>query len=479
MKRILLMLFLLSVAYILSAQDVTGVAIMKTVDEVGDVSQGVKLNLRATLAYAINHMPGYEAYTRVNMSAIMDEHKFQRTGFVSDNQIKAIGKATGAKYILIAEVAYFDEKNITVTASIVDIETTRLKATADPEISPVEPAGMRKSCIKIARSLLNLQEESIEGSPQPRYPGNGGSSQGGQDFTETAFGINMKMVYVEGGTFVMGCTSEQGDDCDDDEKNVRKVTLDSYYIGMLEVSQSQYCKVLGLNEHELMSRFRYEEWEREKEDHIEFVVDTSINPDHPEYKEQTEWYLSNGYNLNIGDTIMAPVWGGGHIDRYGGNYPIYAVGYYEATEFCRLLSEKTGKKYTLPTEAQWEYAARGGRESNRTVYAGSNNIDEVAWYSNNSNGYVQVCGSRRPNELGIYDMCGNVSEWCLDCYLDHYLDYDINNPGAAAEEPDCSRIVRGGDFEDKAKDCRVSNRSDFLENTYYPYNVGFRVVLIR
>ena len=163
MKQLLLTIaFILASTITLVAQeDVKGVAILKPVDEVGDVSAGVKLNLRATLSYAINHMSGYEAYTRVNLSAIMDEHKFQRTGFVDNLQIKKIGKATGAKYILIAEVAYYDEQHITVTASIIDIETTKIKGASDPVISPVDPDGMRESCIKIARSLLDL-----DGMPQ-------------------------------------------------------------------------------------------------------------------------------------------------------------------------------------------------------------------------------------------------------------------------------------------------------------------------
>ena len=123
MRRFLFFVAILLPLFV-TAQETKKVAILNTVDEVGDVKQGVKLHLRATLAYAINHMPGYEAYTRVNLTGIMDEHKFQRSGFVDDNQIKQIGKATGAQYILIAEVAYFDEQHITVTASIIDIETT-------------------------------------------------------------------------------------------------------------------------------------------------------------------------------------------------------------------------------------------------------------------------------------------------------------------------------------------------------------------
>lgn len=171
MKQFLLaitMIFSVLVSICAQEQETAkGVAILKTVDEVGDVKPGVKLNLRATLAYAINHMPGYEAYTRVNLSGIMDEHKFQRSGFVDDNQIKQIGKATGAQYILIAEVAYFDEQHITVTASIIDIESTRIQNSSDPVISPVDPDGMRESCIKIARSLLGVDNISNSNTEFP------------------------------------------------------------------------------------------------------------------------------------------------------------------------------------------------------------------------------------------------------------------------------------------------------------------------
>ena len=163
--------------YAQEQEAVKGVAILKTVDEVGDVKQGIKLNLRATLAYAINHVPGYVAYDRVNLDGIMDEHKFQRSGIVDDNQIKQIGKATGAQYILIAEVAYFDEQNITVTASIIDIETTRIKLSSDPVISPVDPEGMRNSCIKIARSLLGIDNNLINGEANI-----GGTPQNGKEW---------------------------------------------------------------------------------------------------------------------------------------------------------------------------------------------------------------------------------------------------------------------------------------------------------
>ena len=242
-----------------------------------------------------------------------------------------------------------------------------------------------------------------------------------RDFTETAYGINMKMIWVEGGDFLMGCTSEQSD-CYDDEQNVRRVTVDGFYIGMLEVTQSQWEKVMGTSVYQ----------QRDKAD--------------------TSWPMRG----------------------VGSDNPMYYVSWEEATEFCRLLSNKTGKTYTLPTEAQWEYAARGGKKNEGTKYAGSNSIDAVAWYRYNSGESTHPCGTKRANALGIYDMSGNVWEWCKDWYSS-YMSYDTNNPTGPSSGS--YRVYRGGSWYDGAGYCRVTNR-----NHYSPgnrgYNLGFRVVCI-
>lgn len=241
-------------------------------------------------------------------------------------------------------------------------------------------------------------------------------------FTETAFGINMRMVWVEGGEFVMGCTSEQGSDCYSDEKNVRRVTVDGFYIGMLEVTQSQ--------------------WEK--------VMNTTID------QQKNKTSASNTYGV-------------------GPDYPMYYVSWEEAMEFCRLLSQQTGKTYTLPTEAQWEYAARGGAKNEGTKYSGSHYLDNVAWYNGNSGNSTHVCGTKRANALGIYDMSGNVWEWCKDWYGDSYISYDVNNPQGASSGSD--RVLRGGSWRNYARYCRVAFRFDFTPGGR-DFNYGFRVVLI-
>lgn len=258
-----------------------------------------------------------------------------------------------------------------------------------------------------------------------------------QDFTESAFGINMRMVYVEGGTFTMGCTSEQGGECDNDESPNRQTTVSSYYIGMLEVTQSQWEKVMG----------------------------TSIYQQRD--KANSSW----------------PLYGAGP------DYPMYYVSWEEAKEFCARLSRQTGKNYTLPTEAEWEYAARGGNKQEGTKYSGGWSVDDVAWYADDvawydddvawydgySGSSTHPCGTKRANALGIYDMSGNVYEWCEDWYANQYLQYDNNNPKGASSGS--YRVLRGGSWSDGAGCCRVAyrgNSSPSLRSGHY----GFRVVLV-
>ncbi|MCQ2317044.1 MAG: formylglycine-generating enzyme family protein, partial [Bacteroidales bacterium] len=138
-------------------------------------------------------------------------------------------------------------------------------------------------------------------------------------------------------------------------------------------------------------------------------------------------------------------------------------------------SQKTGKTYTLPTEAQWEYAARGGNKADGTKYAGSNMIDAVAWYTDNSGSSTHPVGTKRGNALGIYDMSGNVYEWCKDWYSNSYVSYDTNNPTGPSSGS--RRVSRGGSWYYDAGDCRVSNRGSSTPGRRY-YDLGFRVVLV-
>ena len=219
----------------------------------------------------------------------------------------------------------------------------------------------------------------------------------------------IEMVWVSGGTFTMGATSEQGSDADDREKPAHSVTLSGYYIGKYEVTQAQWKAVMGNNP----SSFK------------------------------------------------------------GDNLPVENVSWNDVQEFIRKLNQLTGKSYRLPTEAEWEYAARGGNNSRGYKYSGSNNIGSVAWNYENCGSTTHPVGSKSPNELGIYDMSGNVWEWCQDWYGDYNSSSQRNPKGPASGS---YRVGRGGGWNSFARDCRVSFR-DCDSPGYGANDLGFRLVL--
>ena len=427
MKRFLFSFCLILACLSVFAQtEVKKVAILETVDKMGNVPYGILFQVRSSLTFAISSHAGYEGYDRVDMTAITGEQSFQRTGMVSDEQIKRVGEMTGAAYVLIAEAAQYDDQNIIIAAKILDVETGGVVSSTPPAVESKEPTKMAEACIRISKILVGDKSSARPiTSSTTSYSQTGYVSQpapaANQDFTETAWDVNMKMIWVEGGDFLMGCTSEQGN-CESDEQNVRRVTVDGFYIGMLEVTQSQWEKVVG----------------------------TSI------YQQKSKA-------------------GGSSTPGVGPDYPMYYVSWDEAMEFCRLLSNKTGRTYTLPTEAQWEYAARGGNKNEGAKYAGSNMIDAVAWYTDNSGSSTHIVGSKRANALGIYDMSGNVWEWCKDWYADSYVSYDTNNP--VGPSSGSNRVLRGGAYESSMRRCRVAQRASNGQTTRYTYN-GFRVVCL-
>lgn len=204
-------------------------------------------------------------------------------------------------------------------------------------------------------------------------------------------GVSFNMIKVDGGSFYMGATFEQGNESKEWEKPVHHVTLNSFYIGETEVTQALWKAVMKQNP----SNFR------------------------------------------------------------GDNLPVDNVSWDDCNEFCRLLSQKTGKIFRLPTEAEWEFAARGGNKSNHYKYSGSNNLYEVAWCLDNSDSIPHPVKTKKPNELGIYDMTGNAWEWCSDWY-ERYHDYSQNNPhGPSSGE---YRVHRGGGWLNSPLYCRISYR---------------------
>ena len=217
------------------------------------------------------------------------------------------------------------------------------------------------------------------------------TSPSAPSLTFTVGGVSFKMIRVEGGTFTMGATSEQGSDAENDEKPAPHVTLSSYHIGETEVTQALWEAVMGSNP----------------------------------------------------------------SDFKGADRPVEQVSWDDCQTFIRKLNAMTGKTFRLPTEAEWEFAARGGNRSKGYKYSGGNTLGNVAWYGDNSGNETHDVKTKSPNELGIYDMSGNVYEWCQDWYGDYSSSSQTNPAGPSSGS---IRVLRGGSWYLLAWFCRVSSR---------------------
>ena len=219
----------------------------------------------------------------------------------------------------------------------------------------------------------------------------------------TVEGVSFTMIAVQGGTYTMGATSKKGSDARDCEKPAHKETVSDFMIGETPVTQELWQAVM------------------------------CANPSHF----------------------------AGDMQR-----PVECVSWDDCQTFIRKLNQLTGQNFRLPSEAEWEYAARGGNRSKGCKYAGSNDVDTVAWYNGNSNRTTHPVKTKQPNELGIYDMSGNVREWCQDKWC-----RDYNSPRDSG-----GRVLRGGTWFDDARDVRVSYRDHFAPGYRLDFN-GLRLAL--
>ena len=222
--------------------------------------------------------------------------------------------------------------------------------------------------------------------------------------------VPIKLIQIEGGTFIMGATVEQGKDGDESEKPAHKVTVDSFQMAESPITVAQYR----------------------------------------EFCDKTRRKMP-----------IEPKWG--WID----NHPIVNVSWYDADAFAKWFGGR------LPTEAEWEFAARGGNKSAHYKYSGSNNPDEAAWFADNTKQTgTRPVRAKKPNELGLYDMSGNVYEWCINWKYDYPEESEINPIGPAEG---IIKASKGGSWHSGTKNLRVANRDDDPPE-FFSNNVGFRIV---
>ena len=274
------------------------------------------------------------------------------------------------------------------------------------------------------RGMSLIQKHCFPNTSFPNKPAAAGKYSASGEYEVQ--GVRFKMVRVEGGTFTMGSPAGTGYDC---EHPQHQVTLPDYWIGETEVTQEIWQAVMGNN---------------------------------PSYFK-------------------------------GNKLPVESVSWNDVQDFIMKLNRLTGQGFRLPTEAEWEYAARGGKEQDGYIYAGGSSLGDVGWYWQNSGDNflhgtdddwdliaiqynhckTHPVAQKRPNALGLYDMSGNVWEWCSDWYGD---DYYKNSPTYNPKGPNngSSRVLRGGGCSINASSCRVAHRNGNYPG-YRNYDLGFRL----
>ena len=368
------------------------------------VSRDIRVGVTQGLEEGVFQSGEYKLLARGrSFEKALSEMQFQQSGAVSDSQLTEFGHAAGADFVCFATVSKFSETSYRISFKMIDV--------ASGEIVNVGSETVRDGVDGLLTATDNIAKTLFGGGPVTTA-GNTGNRSSGRNQTFTVSGATFEMVYVQGGSFMMGATSEQGSEANTDEKPAHSVTLSDFYIGKFEVTQQLWRAVMGENP----SRWK------------------------------------------------------------GDNLPVEQVSWADCQTFVGRLNSQTGKNFRLPTEAEWEYAARGGNKSNGYRYSGSNDLYDVAWYRENSDSRTHEVGGKRPNELGIYDMSGNVWEWCRDWYDDSYYG---RSPAMSPTGPSSGfvRVLRGGSWRDDAQYCRSAYRGDY-DPSYRFFNYGFRLVFV-
>ena len=369
---------------------------------------GVLNNLQDYMINAFINTGRFQVPDRNALALLAEENKFQVSDWADEKKSAEMGKVLNADYIVRVIVMHDGEVNL-LMARILDVNTASGLSAAEMEFMTQREA--RGKMDDFVSGILQRIGGS-GGRPAPR-PGGSGGSRGG---------VPEGFVLVEVGTFTMGSPSNEPDR-DNDEGPQHQVTVKSFYMGKYEVTQREWRELMG---------------------------------------------------TTIGQQRNAA--GGSQLYGEGDNYPMYYVSWFEVIEYCNRRSVKEGltpcyrgsgnsitcdwsaNGYRLPTEAEWEYAAKGGNKNFLTyLYSGSSSVGAVAWYDGNSGKTTHPVGTKAANDLGIYDMSGNVYEWCWDWKGDYSSGGQTDPMGAVSV---ANRVNRGGSWISSARYVRSSYRSN-------------------
>jgi formylglycine-generating enzyme required for sulfatase activity len=423
MKKVLVFAFLAALAAGVYAQQVV-VAIGPfeakagiSAEDANIIAEVYRIRLSATRAVRV--------VTREDLDNVVREQRFQTSDWSDDSKTAALGNALNAHWIVRGTLQPVVNR-IIVTISILDIKTLEVKGGADVRVSSIDDAYDQMDDL-VAQTVSAMTGQTPD---RERDGGRGGGTPVRPDPGTVPEGF----VRVEGGTFQMGSSNGEND-----ERPVHTVTVRSFSMGRHEVTQKEWTEVMG----------------------------TTVR----QQRDQA---------------------GGNSLYGEGDNYPMYYVSWYEAVEYCNkrsiregltqayrgsgtsIICDFTASGYRLPTEAEWEYAARGGNKDYLTYeYAGGNSAGAVGWYDGNSGGSTHPAGQKQPNSLGLYDMSGNVWEWCWDWYSNSYSSGSQTDPGGPVSG--ASRVLRGGSWGNSAADLRSSYRN-FNTPGGRGSGLGFRLV---
>lgn len=363
--------------------------------------------IREMLSTGLSKSTYYKPVERVLINKVLEENKYQNSGMVDDSKISELGKQMGADYVCVSMIQKMGT-NYFITVKLVNVTTASVEFQEYVKTIDGENDLFEKVDALAGKLAGAKQQPGTVGKTPAQQSANNSS------YTVTVGGVSFNMIYVQGGSFEMGSNTGESD-----EKPIHTVTVSDYSIAEFEVTQELWQAVMG----------------------------TTVRMQRD--KENNSWPLRGE----------------------GSNYPMYYVSWNEAQEFINELNRRTGKNFRLPTEVEWEYAARGGNKSVGYQYAGSNNLNDVAWNTDNSGSATHPVGQKRANELGLYDMSGNVWEWCSDWYGDYSTSAQTNPKGASSGS---YRVYRGGSWDDRAYNCRSAYRFSALSTA--PSTLGFRLV---